>query len=144
MKKRKLREIQDEKRRLNLAYAELAEIGGYIAHAVRLISLQYLVGSTVQSIGADIEITLERANLKTNKTISIQNALNKATDDYFNYFKSAIKDEAVLDWANDLERIEAVVYKFANITPLKPNEEAMAEAKKRIELKYNVTLDEMK
>lgn len=146
MKNKRLRQrkFQDQKRRENLAYSELAEVGGYLDHAVKLISLQYLVGSMVAVIAADIEVTLERANLKSNKIISIQNALQKATDDYFNYFKGSIKDSAVNDWAEDLERIEKTIYEFANIKQLRPKRKAMREAKTIIEEKFNVKLEDLK
>lgn len=144
MKAKQLRQRQDQKRRENLAYAELAEVGGYLDHAVKLISLQYLVGSMVQVIATDIEITLERANLNNTKLISIQNALERATTDYFKFFENAIKDEAVIHWANDLERLEKVVYEFANVKTLRPRRKAMKEAKQTIENKYNVTLEDLK
>lgn len=79
MKKYRLKkQRQDERRRMNQAYRELAHVGGYIDRAVKLVSLQYLVGSMVDVIGAELEQTLERANLMNPKTISIQNALQKA------------------------------------------------------------------
>ncbi len=141
--RRKLQQKQDEKRRENLAYSELAEVGGYLDHAVKLISLQYLVGSMVGVLSAEIEMTLERANLKTNKTISIQNALEKATGDYFKHFEGSLKEGAVIDWANDLEKLEATVYEFANVKTLRPRRKAMKEALSIIENKYNVKLKEL-
>lgn len=144
MKQKQLRQRQDEKRRKNLAYGELSEVGGYIDHAVKLISLQYLVGSMVGVLSTEIEMTLERAMLKTNKMISIQNALTKATDDYFKYFEGIMKDGAVINWANDLERLEQSLYEFSNIKPLRPRRKAMAEAKTIIENKYNVKLEDLK
>lgn len=144
MKTKQLRQRQDEKRRQNLAYGELAEVGGYIDHAVKLISLQYLVGSMVGVLSTEIEMTLERAMLRTNKTISIQNALTKATDEYFKYFEGIMKDGAVINWANDLERLEGALYEFANIKALRPKRKAMAEAKTIIENKHNVNLEDLK
>ena len=144
MKKRRQQQIQDQKRRENSAYSELAEAGGYLEHAVKLISLQYLTVSMVAMTSSEIEVTLERANLKTNKAISIQNALTKATNDYFKYFESAIRDDAVMDWAEDLERLEAILYDFANIKTLRPKRKAMRDAKEAIESKYNVKLKELK
>ena len=143
MNKRKLQQLQDEKRRINQAYAELAEVGGYTEHAVKLISLQYLVGSMVSSLSAEVEVTLDRANLRTNKTISIQNALTKATDAYFKYFEGIIKKDAVVGWAKDLEQLEKEIYNFADIKPLRPRRKAMKEAKEIIEKKYNVKLKDL-
>ena len=144
MKAKLKKQKQDELRRYNQANIELAQVGGYIPRAVKLVSLQYLVGSMVDVIGADIEETLDRANLKTNKLISIQNALRKATDDYYKYFEGTMKDGAVLDWAQDLEKLEDVLFKFADIKPLRPKRKAMKEAKPRIEEKYNVKLEDLK
>ena len=42
---------------MNQAYRELAQPGGYIDRAVKLVSLQYLVGSMVDVIGAELEQT---------------------------------------------------------------------------------------
>ena len=64
MKTKLKQQKQDELRRYNQANIELAQVGGYIPRAVKLVSLQYLVGSMVDVIGADIEETLDRANLK--------------------------------------------------------------------------------
>lgn len=144
MKRKQLQERQDELRRANKAYTELASVGGYIDHAVRLISLQYLVGSMVAVIGEEIEQTLERANLKTTKTISIQNALRKATDKYFKLFEGAMEKESIMNWANDLDRLEKELYNFANLKPLRPKRKAMKEAKQLIEEKYNVELNDLK
>ncbi len=140
MKQRK----QDELRRFNQATTELAHVGGYLDHAIKLISLQYLVGSMVDVIGAEIEQTLERANLKTNKTISIQNALQRATNDYYKYFEGAMGRESVINWANDLDKLEAELYNFANIKTLRPKRKAMKEAKAVIEEKYGVKLEDLK
>ena len=144
MKRKRLREIQDQRRRENLAYSELAGVGGYLDHAVKLISLQYLVGSMVASLSAEIEVTLERANLRTNKTISIQNALTKATDEYFDYFKDAMKKDSVTDCANDLDKLDKVLHEFAGIKALRPKRKAMREAKASIEEKFNVYLEDLK
>ena len=46
-----------------------------------------------------------------------------------------MKDGAVLDWAQDLEKLEDVLFKFADIKPLRPKRKAMKEAKPRIEEK---------
>lgn len=143
MKRRKLQQIQDQKRRENLAYSELAKVGGYLDHVMKLISLQYLTGSMVAMISSEIEVTLERANLKTNKTISIQNALTKATDEYFKHFEGAIRDDAAMDWAEDLDHLETILHDFANIKTLRPKRKAMKEAKEDIESKYNVKLKEL-
>ena len=71
MKSKIQKQKQDEQRRMNQAYQELAHAGGYIDRAVKLVSLQYLVGSMVDMIGAELEHTLERANLMNAKTISL-------------------------------------------------------------------------
>lgn len=144
MKRKQLKQRQDELRRANKAYAELAEVGGYLDHAIKLISLQYLVGSMVDVLGAEIEVVLERANLKSNKTISIQNALQKATDDYYKHFQGAMSKESVLHWANDLDMLEKALYQFANIKTLRPKRKAMSEAKNQIEEKYNVKLEDLR
>lgn len=91
-----MREVQDRKRRENLAYAELANVGGVLKHVVDLITLQYRVASTVQVIGAEIEHTLEQANLRTNKTISIQNTIGKAIEKYAQQFEGAMVEGAAL------------------------------------------------
>ena len=144
MKQKQLKQKQDELRRANQAYQELAQVGGYLDHVIKLISLQYIVGSMVDVIGAEIEMTLERANLKTTKTISIQNALQKATDSYYKHFEGAMSKESVLNWADDLERLEKELYNFANIKTLRPKRKAMKEAKAVIEEKYGVKLEELK
>ena len=88
---------------MNQAYRELAYEGGYIDRAVKLVSLQYLVGSMVDVIGAELEQTLERANLmNAKKTISIQNALQKATNEYYKFFGGVMKKDSVTDWASDI------------------------------------------
>lgn len=144
MRRKQLKQKQDELRRANKAYTELAQAGGYLDHAIKLISLQYLVGSMVDVIGAEIEQTLERANLMTTKTISIQNALQKATNAYYKHFEGAMGKESVLNWADDLDKLEAELYSFANIKTLRPKRKAMREAKKAIEEKYNIELDDLK
>ena len=144
MKRKQLKQKQDELRRANQAYQELAQVGGYLDHVIKLISLQYIVGSMVDVIGAEIEMTLERANLKTTKTISIQNALQKATDSYYKHFEGAMSKESVLNWAKDLDSLEKELYNFANIKTLKPKRKAMKEAKAEIEKKYNVELKDLK
>lgn len=140
MKRRKIREVQDRKRRENLAYAELANVGGVLKHVVDLITLQYRVASTVQVIGAEIEHTLEQANLRTNKTISIQNTIDKAIGNYAQQFEGAMAEGAALRWAKDLDELEAVLYEHAGIKDFEPNWEAMKEAKKEIEDKFKVKL----
>ena len=45
---------------------------------------------------------------------------------------------------NDIERLEAELYKFANIKELRPKRKAMKEAKAIIEEKYNVKLEDLK
>ena len=144
MKSKLKQQRQDEKRRMNQAYRELAYKGGYIDRAVKLVSLQYLVGSMVDVIGAELEQTLERANLMNAKTISIQNALQKATNEYYKFFGGVMKDDAVTDWASDIDRLEKELYKFAGIKDLRPKRKAMKEAKPVIEEKYNVKLEELK
>lgn len=144
MKAKIKQQRQDEQRRMNQAYRELAYSGGYIDRAVKLVSLQYLVGSMVDVIGAELEQTLERANLMNSKTISIQNALQKATNEYYKFFGDVMKKDSVLDWANDIERLEAELYKFADIKDLRPKRKAMKEAKAVIEEKYGVKLDDLK
>ena len=129
---------------MNKAYQELAQAGGYIDRAVKLVSLQYLVGSMVDVIGAELEQTLERANLMNSKTISIQNALQKATNEYYKFFGGALEKEAVFNWSKDLEELEKVLYKFADIKELRPKREAMKEVKEIIEEKYNVKLEDLK
>ena len=144
MKRKQLKAKQDEQRRMNQAYRELAYEGGYIDRAVKLVSLQYLVGSMVDVIGAELEQTLERANLMNTKTISIQNALQKATNEYYKFFGGVMKKDSVTDWANDIERLEAELYKFADIKELRPKRKAMKEAKAVIEEKYGVELEDLK
>ena len=144
MRRKQLKARQDEQRRMNQAYRELAHAGGYIDRAVKLVSLQYLVGSMVDVIGAELEHTLERANLMNSKTISIQNALQKATNEYYKFFGGVMKKDSVTDWASDIERLEAELYKFADIKDLRPKRKAMKEAKVIIEEKYNVKLEDLK
>ena len=144
MKSKQKQLRQDEQRRMNQAYRELAHAGGYIDRAVKLVSLQYLVGSMVDVIGAELEQTLERANLMNAKTISIQNALQKATNEYYKFFGGVMKKDSVTDWASDIERLEAELYKFADIKELRPKRKAMKEAKEVIEEKYGVKLEELK
>lgn len=143
-RKRQLQQKQDELRRANQAYKELASVGGYLDHANKLISLQYLVATMVDVLGAELEATLERANLKTTKTISIQNPLRKATDSYYKHFEGAMSRDSVMNWAKDLDNLEAELYNFANIKTLRPKRKAMAEAKPIIEEKYNVSLENLK
>ena len=144
MKTKLKQQKQDEQRRINQAYRELAHVGGYIDRAVKLVSLQYLVGSMVDVIGAELEQTLERANLMNTKTISIQNALQKSTNEYYKFFGGVMKDDAVTDWASDIDRLEKELYKFAGIKDLRPKRKAMREAKAIIEEKYNVKLEDLK
>ena len=144
MKSKTKQQRQDERRRMNQAYRELAHVGGYIDRAVKLVSLQYLVGSMVDVIGAELEQTLERANLMNTKTISIQNALQKATNEYYKFFGGVMKKDSVTDWANDIDRLEAELYKFADIKVLRPKRKAMKEAKAVIEEKYGVKLEDLK
>ena len=144
MKRKQLKQKQDEQRRMNQAYRDLAYVGGYIDRAVKLVSLQYLVGSMVDVIGAELEQTLERANLMNAKTISIQNGLQKATNEYYKFFGGVMKKDSVTDWANDIERLEAELYKFANIKELRPKRKAMKEVKAVIEEKYGVKLEDLK
>ena len=144
MKTKLKQQRQDEQRRMNQAYRELAHAGGYIDRAVKLVSLQYLVGSMVDVVGAELEQTLERANLMNSKTISIQNALQKATNEYYKFFGGVMKKDSVTDWASDIERLEAELYKFADIKELRPQRKAMKEAKEVIEEKYGVKLEELK
>ena len=98
----------------------------------------------VDVIGAELEQTLERANLMNAKTISIQNALQKATNEYYKFFGGVMEKDSVLDWANDIDRLEAELYKFAGIKDLRPKRKAMREAKAVIEEKYNVKLEDLK
>ena len=144
MKTKIKQQKQDEQRRMNQAYRELAHAGGYIDRAVKLVSLQYLVGSMVDVIGAELEQTLDRANLMNTKTISIQNALQKATNEYYKFFGGVMKKDSVTDWAGDIERLEAELYKFADIKELRPKRKAMKEAKAVIEEKYGVKLEDLK
>ena len=44
----------------------------------------------------------------------------------------------------DIERLEAELYKFADIKDLRPKRKAMKEAKAVIEEKYGVKLEELK
>ena len=144
MKTKLKQQRQDEQRRINQAYRELAHTGGYIDRAVKLVSLQYLVGSMVDVIGAELEQTLERANLMNAKTISIQNALQKSTNEYYKFFSDVMNKESSIDWANDIDRLEAELYKFADIKDLRPKRKAMKEAKAVIEEKYGVELEDLK
>ncbi len=144
MKTKQKQQKQDEQRRMNQAYRELAYAGGYIDRAVKLVSLQYLVGSMVDVIGAELEQTLDRANLMNTKTISIQNALQKATNEYYKFFGGVMEKDSVTDWAGDIERLEAELYKFAGIKDLRPKRKAMKEAKSIIEEKYGVKLEDLK
>ena len=144
MKPKTKKQLQEEQRRMNQAYRELAYAGGYIDRAVKLVSLQYLVGSMVDVIGAELEHTLERANLMNARAISIQNSLQKATNEYYKFFGGALKKEAVLNWSKDLEELEKILYKYADIKELKPKRKAMKEVKEMIEEKYGVKLEELK
>ena len=144
MKSKTKKQLQEERRRINKAYQELAQAGGYIDRAVKLVSLQYLVGSMVDVIGAELEHTLERANLMNARAISIQNALQKATNEYYKFFGGALKKDAVSDWAKDLDELEKILYKYADIKDLRPKRKAMREVKEMIEEKYNVKLEELK
>lgn len=135
---------QEYQARVNKATRELATVGGYIDHAVKLISLQYLVGSVVAMLQADIEDTFERCNMKSNKVISIQNGLNKTMDEYFKYFKGAMSQQATLDWSNDLTKLKAEVERWAKIGELEPDFEAMKTFKPSIEKEYGVELMEAK
>lgn len=98
----------------------------------------------VDVIGAELEQTLDRAILMNSKTISIQNALQKATNEYYKFFGGVMKKDSVTDWAGDIERLEAELYKFADIKELRPKRKAMKEAKAIIEEKYGVKLEELK
>lgn len=144
MKAKLKKQRQEEQRRINKAYQELAQAGGYIDRAVKLVSLQYLVGSMVDVIGAEVEYTLDRANLMNTKAISIQNALQKAMNEYYEFFGGAFKKDAVLDWARDLDDLEKILYKYADIKELRPKRKAMKEVKERIEKKYGVELEDLK
>lgn len=135
---------QEYQARVNKATRELATVGGYIEHAVKLISLQYLVGSVVAMLQADIEDTFERCNMKSNKVISIQNGLNNTMDEYFKLFKGAMSQQATLDWSNDLAKLKAEVEKWAKIEELEPDFEAMKTFKPSIEEEYGVELMEAK
>ncbi len=46
--------------------------------------------------------------------------------------------------ADDLDKLEAELYKFADIKELRPKRKAMREAKAVIEEKYGVKLEELK
>lgn len=138
------KERQEYQTRLNQATLELASIGGYIDHATRLISLQYLVGSMVASLSADIEITFERCNIKSNKIISIQKGLDDAVNKYYDFFKGVMRQESVLDWSEDMDKLEKELKKWAGIKDLRPKRKAMREAFNEIEKKYNVKLLEAK
>ncbi len=140
-KNRQKQLMQDERRRANLAYAELAQIGGYLDRVGKLIWVQFVTASLVDFIGADIEHTLKSANLATNKTFSIQNKVRKATEGYFDYFSDVINEEMTGQWALDLDKLEEAVYDFANISEFKPDIDAMEKSKKEIEDKYKVKLD---
>lgn len=139
-RKRELQLRQDEMRRANQAYREFASVGGYLEHASKLVSLQYLVVTMVDIIGAELEVTLEKANLKSAKTISIQNTVTRATDGYKKMFEGAMGKDSTLEWANDATQLELELYKFAGIKPLRPKRKAMREAKVKIEEKYGVEL----
>lgn len=144
MKSKTKQQKQEERHRINKAYQELAHVGGYIDRAVKLVNLQYLVGSMVDVIGAELEYTLDRANLMNAKTISIQNALQKATNEYYKFFGGAMKKDAVLDWAKDLDELEKILYKYADIKDFRPKRKAMKEVKEMIEQKYGVELEDLK
>lgn len=141
---REERQLQEYNARVNKATIELAEIGGYIEHATKLISLQYLVGSMVATLQAELDITFKRANIKSNKIVSIQNALDKAVDEYLNFFKGAMGKDTTLDYFGDLEKLEIELYKWANIKTLRPKRKAMREAIRELEIKHNVKLEELK
>lgn len=144
MRKKELRQKQDELRRANQAYKELAFVGGYMDEAEKLISLMYVNISATISINERLMNTLERANLKTTKTISIHNKMLKATESYFKLFDGAMSRDSVMHWANDLDRLEKELYKFANIKTLRPKRKAMKEAKPKIEKRYNIELEDLK
>ena len=55
-----------------------------------------------------------------------------------------MQKDSVLDWASDIDRLEAELYKFADIKELRPKRKAMKEAKAVIEEKYNVKLEDLK
>lgn len=143
MKIKKLKQKQDELRRFNKASIELARVGGYMDRAEKLLSVQHLLVSLVVSYNAALEETLERANLKTTKTISIQNALLKSTDAFYKLFDGAMERETVLNWAEDLDRLEIEVSKFAGIKQFRPKRKAMQEAKPALEEKYNIILNDL-
>ena len=136
MKSKKIK--QDERRRLNQATLELASIGGYTDYAIKLISLQYLCGSMVGVLAGEIELIMEQANLKSNKTISIQKGLDDAMKKYYNFFQNSIKGENTLDWANDLDKLEKVLKEWAGIKAFRPKRKAMKEAKQGIAEKHGV------
>ena len=55
-----------------------------------------------------------------------------------------MQKDSVLDWASDIDRLEAELYKFADIKELRPKRKAMKEAKAVIEEKYGVKLEDLK
>lgn len=131
---------QEEQRLANKATLELAEIGGYIEYATKLISLQYLVGSVVGLLSAELDIVFERCNIKSNKIISIQKGLDQTMDKYYKFFEGALGKDTTLDWAKDVDALEAELKKWAGIKTLRPKRKAMSQAKPLIEQKYNVKI----
>ena len=85
MKTKLKQQRQDEQRRINQAYRELAHVGGHIDRAVKLNSLQYLVGSMADVIGAELEQTLN-VPLDEHENNINPNALQKATNEYYKFF----------------------------------------------------------
>ena len=70
--------------------------------------------------------------------------MEEQTKEYYKFFGGVMKKDSVTDWAGDIERLEAELYKFADIKELRPRRKAMKEAKAVIEEKYNVKLEELK
>ena len=66
------------------------------------------------------------------------------SNEYYKFFGGVMKKDSVTDWANDIDRLEAELYKFADIKDLRPKRKAMKEAKAVIEEKYGVKLEELK
>lgn len=125
----------------NRAIKEVADIGGYVDHAAKLLGVQYLVASLVQVVADEIEWVLDKAHMKSNKTISIQKEIIAATDKYFEHLKGVASADQFMNWANDLEALKKEVYKWADVKDFEPRKD---EIKARIDAVNEKYLTELK
>ena len=73
------------------------------------------------------------------KTISIQNALQKATNEYYKFFGGVMKKGFSNGLGKgDIGRLETELYKFADIKELRPKRKAMKRKRRRL-LRKNTT-----